>query len=308
MTRPILIAGPTASGKSGLALGLAERLGGIVINADSMQVYRELRILTARPSAEEEAGVPHALYGFVPGAQSYSVGRYAIDAAAALRDARARGLRPIFVGGTGLYFKALLEGLSPMPEIDDGVRAHWRVRALSAEPGGLHRILAERDPEMAARLAAGDTQRIVRALEVFDSSGVSIADWQRQDRVPVLAEADTVRIMIEPERAELCRRIDSRFAAMLAAGALDEVIHLKSLNLDPALPVMRAHGVRPLLRHLAGELTLEEAVTASQAETRQYAKRQLTWARGNMRSWKWLSTQEMKTTGVDFVSLVDHLH
>jgi tRNA dimethylallyltransferase len=305
-THAILIAGPTASGKSGLALQMAERLGSIVINADSMQVYRELRILTARPSEEEEARIPHALYGFVSGAQSYSAGRYAIDAAQALEAAREQGLRPIIVGGTGLYFKALLEGLSPMPAIDAGVRAHWRGVAETAVPGALHRLLSERDPVMAAKLAPGDTQRIVRALEVIDSSGRSLAEWQRRPRVPVLDAHATTRIMIEPERAELCRRIDTRFAAMLEAGALEEVVQLKALGLDPALPIMRAHGVRPLLRYLAGELTLAAATAAAQAETRQYAKRQLTWARGNMISWKWISTKEMKSKEADFVSFLDY--
>ncbi len=196
----ILIAGPTAGGKSGLAVRLAERLGGIIINADSMQVYRELSILTARPSREEEARIPHALYGFVAGAEPYSAGRYAGDVARALHEAREKGLRPIIVGGTGLYFKTLTDGLSPMPPVSPHVRAHWRAEAAKAAPGTLHRILSQRDPEMAARLKPGDTQRIVRALEVLEATGVSLSDWQRRPREPVLDAAKTARIVVAPER------------------------------------------------------------------------------------------------------------
>jgi tRNA dimethylallyltransferase len=305
VTRAILIAGPTASGKSGLALRLAEALGGVVINADSMQVYRELRILTARPSPEEEARVPHALYGFVSGSEAYSAGRFAIDAARALKDASEKGLRPIIVGGTGLYFKTLVEGLSPMPEIPDDIRAHWRSEATKAAPGALHTVLARRDSVTAARLNPGDTQRIVRALEVLEASGVPLSDWQQRPREPVLDARRTLRLVVSPERAELNRRIDARFAAMLSAGALAEVQQLGHLGLDPVLPIMTALGVRPLLAHLAGTASREAAVAAAQAETRQYAKRQLTWLRSNMISWKWLSEQEMELDSQDFVSFID---
>jgi tRNA dimethylallyltransferase len=304
LTRAILIAGPTAGGKSGLALSLAEALGGIVINADSMQVYRELSILTARPGPEDEARAPHALYGFVGGSEAYSAGRYAADAARVLSEAREKGLRPIIVGGTGLYFKALIEGLSPMPEVPDEIRTHWRSEAAKMEAPALHAVLARRDPVMAARLAPGDTQRIVRALEVLDASGVSLSDWQQRPRAPVLGVDETVRIVVAPDRAELGRRIDARFEAMMAAGALEEVRQLASLRLDPALPIMSALGVGPLLAHLAGALQLEAAVAAAQTETRQYAKRQLTWARGNMMSWKWISEKEMESNGDDFVSFI----
>jgi tRNA dimethylallyltransferase len=304
--RAILIAGPTASGKSGLALRLAEQLGGVVINADSMQVYRELSVLTARPSVEEEARAPHALYGFAEGAQSYSAGRYAIDAAAALKDARGKGLRPIIVGGTGLYFKALLDGLSPMPAVPEAVRTRWRGAASEAAPGQLHRLLAERDAEMAARLAPGDTQRIVRALEVIEASGVSLAEWQRRPRERVLDENDTIRLVIDPDRDALARRIGQRFEAMMEAGALEEAQQLAALGLDPTLPVMRAHGVRPLLLHLAGKLGRADAVAASQLETRQYAKRQLTWTRGTMRAWRRLSEKEMESRASGFITFIDH--
>lgn len=283
---------------------LAERLGGIVINADSMQVYSDLRILTARPSPE--ARVAHALYGFVAGDDPYSAGRYAADAAAALKKAHAKGLLPIIVGGTGLYFKTLIEGLSPMPPVPEEVRAHWRVAAAKAAPGALHRILRQRDAETAGRLAPGDTQRIVRALEVLDASGVSLVEWQRRPREPVLGAEQTLRLVVAPERSALYRRIDARFAAMMDAGALEEVARLASLRLEASLPLMSALGVRPLLRHLGGELTREEAVSAAQTETRQYAKRQLTWARGNMLAWTWISEKEIESKEDDLASFIDH--
>jgi tRNA dimethylallyltransferase len=303
--RPILIAGPTAGGKSALAARLARELGGIVINADSMQVYRDLRILSARPTPEEEARLPQALYGFVSGSDAYSAGRYAVDAARAIADARAKGLRPILVGGTGLYFKALLDGLSPMPSVPEDVRAYWRGEAAAAGPGELHGKLSARDPVMAERLAPGDTQRIVRALEVLDASGISLLEWQQVPREPVLEAAETVRLVVSPAREELYRRIDQRFEAMASSGAVEEVARLAELDLDPALPLMRALGVGPLLRYVRGEIEKDDAIAAGQAETRQYSKRQLTWARGNMITWKWLTEKETKIDEVNFISFID---
>jgi tRNA dimethylallyltransferase len=290
--RAILIAGPTASGKSALALALAEQLGGTVINADSMQVYRELRILTARPTPTEEARCPHALYGFVAGAEAYSVGRYAGDAARALAEARGAGRVPIVVGGTGLYFKVLLEGLSPVPPVDPGVRAYWREQAAQRPASELHAMLAARDPQTAARLMPTDPQRIVRALEVLESTGRSLSQWQRQPGIPVLTEADTLRLLVLPERKALVAAIDARFEAMLAAGALDEVRALVGLGLSRELPVMRALGVGALAAHLAGNTPLEAAVASAQAQSRQYAKRQQTWLRRNMIAWKRIDTQQ----------------
>lgn len=302
---PILIAGPTAGGKSGLALRLAERLGGVVINADSMQVYRELRVLTARPSLEDEARAPHALYGFVAGAEGYSAGRYAGDAARALADARRQGWRPIFVGGTGLYFKTLIEGLSPIPAIDAGIREHWRSEASEKGAPRLHAILSTRDPAMAERLAPGDTQRIVRALEVLEATGISLLEWQRLPREPVLDLAQAIAIVAAPDRPELHRRIDMRLAAMMQQGALAEAAQLAASALDDSLPIMGALGLRPLMRHLAGEGTREETLAAMQTETRQYAKRQLTWARSNMLAWKWLSEKEMESSATDSITFID---
>lgn len=306
--RPILIAGPTASGKSGFALRLAEEIGGIVVNADSMQVYRELRILTARPTPAEEARAPHALYGFVSGSESYSAGRYAADVARVLAQAREQGRRPIIVGGTGLYFKTLVEGLSPIPAVPEDIRSHWRTRGTQEGAGELHKLLSERDPEMAARLAPTDTQRIVRALEVLDATEISLAEWQRVPREPVLSLDEVVPLLVAIERDELYRRIDARFADMMREGALEEVMQLSRIGLDPASPIMAALGVRPLLRHLAGELPLEEAVVAGQTETRQYAKRQQTWARSNMIAWNAVQTQETKKPGAILASFVQKAH
>jgi tRNA dimethylallyltransferase len=292
--RAILIAGPTASGKSGLALRLAEELGGVVINADSMQVYRELRILTARPTAADEARAPHALYGFVAGAEAYTAGRYGADSAAAIAAARAAGRVPVVVGGTGLYFKVLLEGLSPVPAADPDVRAYWRAQAAQRPAPELHAILARRDPGMAARLMPTDPQRIVRALEVLESTGRSLAAWQREPGTPALAEPETLRLLVLPDRDAVGSRIDARFDAMLVGGALEEVRALLALGLSDELPIMRALGVAPLAGYLAGTTSLEAASEVAKAETRQYAKRQVTWLKRNMVSWKAIKAQEME--------------
>lgn len=304
--RPILIAGPTASGKSGLALRLAEELGGVVINADSMQVYRELRVLTARPGADEVARVPHALYGFVSGREAYSAGRYAADVARVLVDAEQQARRPIIVGGTGLYFKTLLEGLSPIPPVPEEVRALWRTRAAEEGSGAMHAELAARDPLMAERLAPTDTQRIVRALEVLDATGASLAEWQQRPREPVLSDAITLLVSIDREK--LYERIDARFVAMMEEGAVEEVLQLERLGISPAAPIMTALGVQPLRRYLAGEMTREAAVEAGQTETRQYAKRQLTWARSNMIAWRRISAQEMENTTAILASFAKKAH
>ncbi len=255
--RVILIAGPTASGKSGFALRLAEDIGGTVINADSMQVYRELSIITARPTAEEMARVPHLLYGFVPSAEPYSVGRFLEDVAGAIAHTRSQGRVPIVVGGTGLYFKALLEGLSPLPPIDPEIRAHLRARAEQVGAVALHAELAERDPQGAGRLMPTDKQRIVRALEVLESTGRTLGDWQKLPGTPVVADGDAVRLLLVCDRAQLMQRIDARFEAMLAAGVLDEVRDFARLGLSEELPAVRAHGVRPLMAHLRGTFAPE---------------------------------------------------
>jgi tRNA dimethylallyltransferase len=302
--RSILIAGPTASGKSQLALRLAARLDGVIINADSMQVYRDLRILTARPTEGEEARAKHALYGFVSGSEAYSAGRYGKDAAAAIALTRASGRVPIIVGGTGLYFKVLLEGLAPVPAVDPEVRAHWRAQAAVRPAQELHAMLKARDPEMAARLMPSDPQRIVRALEVLQSTGRSLAQWQREGGRPVLEEA-CARLLVLPDRARHAEAIDRRLEGMMAAGALHEVGALLARRLSDELPIMRALGVAPLAAHLRGELALHAAVAAAKAQTRRYAKRQATWLRRNMISWRKIFTQEIELFSDADLSFID---
>lgn len=280
-----LIAGPTASGKSALAARRAAERGGIVVNADSMQVYRELRILTARPTEAEEAAVPHRLYGFRRAAEPYSVAEWLKDLAPLVTAAREGGLPLVIVGGTGLYFKALLEGLSPVPDIPVDIRVHWRAEAAAKDSAELHAILRERDPAMAARLVASDPQRIVRALEVLEATGQSLLDWQQVQGEALLSEAEAELLFVSPPRETLYARCDARLDRMLEAGALEEVRRLAALGLDPGLPVMRALGVGPLLAHVQGMLPLDAALAEAKTETRRYAKRQLTWAKRNMITW-----------------------
>jgi len=303
-TRPkaILIAGPTASGKSALALCLAGRLGGAVINADSMQVYRDLRIITARPSAADEAQTPHLLYGHVDAAENYSVGRWCGDARRALDDAEARGLLPILTGGTGLYFKALTQGLSAVPPTPPEIRAGVRARCDAGGTAALHAELTRRDPAMAARLKPGDRMRIARALEVLEATGRSLADWHRDGMPALLDPKRAVKVFLTPERAELHRRIDARFDAMLAQGAFDEVRALDARGLDPMLPAMKAHGVPWLRRHLKGEILLTEAAEGGKSDTRRYTKRQLTWFRHQMPDWTWVTPEAAETAVLDAVS------
>lgn len=303
--RPILIAGPTASGKSGLALRLAEELApAAIVNVDSMQVYTELPILSARPGVEEQERAPHRLYGHVPAREAYSAGRFVREAAAEIERARHEGRRPILVGGTGLYFKALLEGLSPVPDIPDEIRSHWRAFGAVAQPGELHTLLATRDPASAARLLPSDTQRLVRALEVLDATGRSLTEWQGKVGRPVLRAEETVRLVLRPARAELHARADARLEAMFAAGAVEEVEGLKQLQLDPALPAMRALGVRPLLRHLDGKIDRAAALELARLETRQYIKRQETWLSRHMIAWMRHDAQEMQNDASKIVALI----
>ena len=275
----ILIAGPTASGKSALAMRLAERRGGVVINADSMAVYRDLAILTGRPDAADLARVPHRLYGHRDAAEPHSVGIWLEEAAAELRRAWAMGALPVVVGGTGLYFKALTEGLSDIPAVPESVRAAVRAEAAGLAPEALHARLRARDPLTAAGLRASDPQRVIRALEVLAATGRPLAAFQASRAAPVLPLSRVQAIALAPERASLRAAIDARFDRMMASGALAEVARLRDRGLDPALPAMRALGVPPLLAHLAGDLSLAEAVARSKAETRAYAKRQETFAR-----------------------------
>jgi tRNA dimethylallyltransferase len=290
--RAVLIAGPTASGKSALALDVACRIGGTIVNADSMQVYRDLRILTARPSPDEEAEAPHRLYGHADGGVNYSVGRYLADARPLIAQAGRAGDRLIFVGGTGLYFKALLEGLSRIPPVPQAIRERLRAETDNRPTSDLHRELTDRDPEAAHRLGAHDRLRILRALEVLAATGRSLSSFLGQREPGLLAGAVPVKIFIAPERSWLRERIDRRFETMIQHGALEEVRALGARALDPALPVMRAHGVPALLRHVQGEITLDEAIAIGQADTRRYAKRQFTWFRHQMPGWTWVDPTE----------------
>lgn len=286
----ILIAGPTASGKSALAAALALRHGGVVVNTDSMQVYADLRVLTARPDAAEAARVPHRLYGHVDGAVNHSAGLFARDVAALLLELDGR--LPVFCGGTGLYFRALEEGFSEMPPVPETVRAAVRERAADRPTELLHADLAAQDPAGAAALRPSDRARILRALEILAATGRPIAAF-RGERVPgPLAGMPLRKIFLAPDRDLLRARIDARFRTMIAGGALDEVARLRARRLDPLLPIMRAHGVPALIAHLDGTMRLEDAIARGQADTRAYAKRQFTWFRHQMGTdWAWLDPE-----------------
>lgn len=290
----VLIAGPTASGKSALALELALNAGGIVINADSMQVYRDLRVITARPTQDEEARVPHRLYGHVDAAVNFSAGAWISDATTALEEARVEGRLPIFIGGTGLYFKALTAGLSVVPPIPAEIRENVRARLERTGVEALHAELARRDPRAAERLNLRDRTRIARALEVIEATGRSLLDWHHEGQPPLLPKDSFRAVFLAPERDELYARIDARFDAMLGAGALAEVERLAVRGLDPLLPAMKAHGVPGLIGHLRGELSLEEAATIGRADTRHYAKRQFTWFRHQLPEFEWVKPEQAR--------------
>jgi tRNA dimethylallyltransferase len=289
--RAVLIAGPTASGKSAAALELAEdsaRRGRAawIVNADSMQTYDALRILTARPSAEEERRIPHRLYGHVPAAMRYSVGAWLRDMEAVLKEAEAAGALPVVVGGTGLYFEALTEGIADIPDTPSDLRRRWAERLKAQGAADLQGELLRRDSAAAEAVGPKDPQRLLRALEVLDATGISIGEWRRARAAPPLLPAErAARYVLEPDRATLYRRIDERFEGMVAKGALAEVTALLRRDLDPDLPVMKAIGVRAFAAALSGESPVEAAVAQAKMESRRYAKRQLTWFRHRMRDW-----------------------
>jgi len=286
----VLIAGPTASGKSAAALQLAQDIGGVIINADSMQVYAEAPVLTAQPDAAARACVPHLLYGHVSAHEAYSVGRYAADAVAALTEAGAQNRIPIFTGGSGLYFSALTEGLADIPPIPAGVRA--RARALLEEVGvqDLHRQLALKDPVTAALLRPSDPQRVVRAWEVFITTGKPLAHWQQAGAAPLLKDMRLAKFVIDRPRPQLRQRIAERFEAMLAAGGLAEARALAGL--DAKLPAAKLLGLRPLIALAEGRMGREEAISQAVTATRQFAKRQMTWFRQRMGDYVWLDPEE----------------
>jgi tRNA dimethylallyltransferase len=276
--------GPTASGKSALALDLAERINGDIVNADSMQVYRDFRILTARPSDKDLARAPHHLYGHVDAGRLYSVGRWLEDALAALAAIKARARAPIVVGGTGLYFKALTEGLVALPPVETQLRQALRARLAREGAAALHAELARVDATSAARVSANDAPRILRALEVYEAVGEPLSALQAVT-APPLARSQWVGVALTPPREALYAEIDARFEAMLQAGALEEVRAFAARALDSALPAQKAHGAPALMAHLRGELSLQAAVEIGKRDTRRYAKRQFTWMRGQMKDW-----------------------
>jgi tRNA dimethylallyltransferase len=281
----VLIAGPTASGKSAAALELAEQIGGVVINADSMQVYREAPILTAQPSEADKARVPHLLYGHVSAREVYSVGRWRDDAATAVAQARAMKRVPIFVGGTGMYFMALTEGLADIPPTPPEIRD--AARALLDDIGveALHARLTDRDPVTASRLRPSDPQRVLRAFEVFEATGRPLAQWQEAPTAPLLKDVKIAAFVLDPPRPDLRARIAARFEAMLEEGGVEEARALEGL--DPALPAAKLLGLRPLQALAAGTLTRAEALDGAITATRQFAKRQMTWFRNRMPHYIW---------------------
>jgi tRNA dimethylallyltransferase len=281
----LLIAGPTASGKSALAVAAAKALGGVVVNADSMQVYAGPRVLTARPTEAEEAEVAHRLYGFVDPRVAFSAGDYIRGAAPVLAQLAAARHHAVIVGGTGLYFRALTEGLAATPEIPPHVMD--QVKSLGDGPA-LHTWLTARDPARAAELQPADLPRLQRAAAVLLATGRSLRDWQRAAGPALLAAGAWRGVFLDAEPATLHARIDRRFTEMVAAGALDEARAVRALDLPVNRGIMKAHGMPHLLRHLDGEISLAEAVRLGQLDTRKYARRQRIWARRYMREWLWV--------------------
>ena len=310
MATVVVVAGPTATGKSALALDLAEAMGGTIINADSMQVYSDLRILTARPDEASLGRVPHRLYGTIPAAEACSAAHWRTLAIAEIDAARSAGRRPVLVGGTGLYLKALMEGLSPMPAVPRDIRREATARHAALGGERFHCELAGEDPVMAARLAPGDTQRLIRAWEVLRATGRSLADWQRQARDGAPPHLRFHVVVLDPPRDHLYQACNARFLQMVDEGAVEEVRQFARLSLDPSLPAMRALGVRELTAHLQGRSGLAEAIAEAQTATRQYAKRQVTWFRhqrppsARIDGWSVISAQYSESLAAEILSIL----
>lgn len=297
-----LIAGPTASGKSALALRLAQEIGAEIVNGDALQLYADLRLLTARPSVEEEAQAPHQLFGTVDAADGWSVGRWQRAATSVLGDIAERGRPAVVVGGTGLYFRALTHGLANVPQTPAEVR-----RASAADFDALGEAafrdrLAQVDPAAEARISPADRQRLSRAWEVYAATGTSLSDWQARTD-PALEPASWNAVALEPPRQALYDRCDVRLENMIDQGALDEVAALAARELDPALPAMKAVGYRELAAYLRGETSLAEGLDAAQRETRRYAKRQSTWLRGQMADWPRIDAVDHESQWRQFLAL-----
>ncbi len=281
-----LIGGPTGSGKSALALRIARDHDGEIVNADSMQVYRDLRIVTARPSEEEEVGAPHHLFGVVDAAETWSVGRWLAAATHVLKDIAARGRPAIVVGGTGLYFRALFHGLADIPTIPSEARAESQAMLEQLGEAAFRERLAEVDALAASRIAAGDRQRLTRAWEVFAATGKSLSAWQAETTPPAPTQLPWTRVVIDTDRQRLNDRLDARLRGMIEAGALAETARLVARRLPSSAPIMKALGVIPFAAHLRGELSLDDAVATAQRDTRRYAKRQSTWFRHQAADWE----------------------
>jgi len=305
--KPVLIvAGPTASGKSGLALAIASAFDGVVVNADSMQVYRELRVLTARPSPEDEARAPHRLYGVLSASEVCSAGRWRDMALVEIESAHSTGKLPIVCGGTGLYLKALTAGLSPMPDLPEEIRERMRARLATEGPEILHRELSARDPAMAERLEPADGQRVVRALEVLEATGQTLTEWQAVPASGPPKGMYFATILLTPPREELYARCDRRLEAMLDEGALDEVRRLRAMGLAADLPATRALGVKEISEYLAENKALDQALAEAQQATRNYAKRQLTWFRHQIIADREIFTQFSESLLPEIFSFIRH--
>jgi tRNA dimethylallyltransferase len=281
----LLILGPTASGKSAYAVAMARRHDGEIINMDSMQVYADLQILTARPTLDDMAGIPHHMFGHVDAAVAYSTGIWIDEAMAAIADIQSRGKRPILVGGTGLYAHALTEGLVPTPPVPANIRANTRL-SVGADPRAAHARLMQVDPDAAKRIEPKDIVRIARALEVFEATGRPLSDWHKDPQPPLLAKDTWEGVALMPERGELYARIEARFDAMMDAGGLNEAHALWQRRLDPDLPAMKAVGIPPFGDFFEHQIDYETAVSRSVLDSRHYAKRQMTWIRNRAKGWK----------------------
>lgn len=290
MTKPIIIlAGPTASGKSSCALDIAKQMDSVIINADSKQVFKEIPIITAQPTEDEKRQVPHELYGIISSAEHCSVARWLALACESIRKAHAENKTPILVGGTGMYIKSLTDGLSQTPDTDEKIRQE--ARELLHEIGNekFHAELARLDPEMATKLNVGDSQRILRAYEVVKQTGESLSVWQNRKTIPVFPKESFSQFLLLPTREQLYENCDKRFSKMVEDGAIEEVKNLMDMNLDKDLPAMRAYGVPEIIQYLKGEYTLDQAMDKAQQYTRNYVKRQLTWFKHQMKDAKIIS-------------------
>ena len=285
----ILLAGPTASGKSRLAMTLAKTFDAEIINADAMQIYKDLRILSARPSRQDEAEVPHHLYGFAPAEEAFSAGAWRRAALSAVEAIEGRGKTPLIVGGSGLYFRALTEGLARIPDVPRDLREALRKEMEEKGAAVLYQRLLALDPDLAARIPQSDSQRILRGLEVVEASGVPLSVWQKDTEKPSLSRR-VIALALMPRREDIYARCDARVPHMIKAGALAELSALLARRLSPSLPIMKALGVSTLSLHLQGRISLEDATHRLAQETRRYARRQITWIRHQMTDWRVLET------------------